>query len=501
MSKKIMDMIFIVFTIFAMLLSESGLAFGAPLHLTEPANWLEIPFSSNISGLYSLGDVNNDGKADLVIYSTYQGQAWVALSTGSRFAPPTLWANGLPSSQELGIEFDIADVNGDGKADFIGFVHGNGSEPGSANVYVALSSGSVFQYGSNPVWNDGFCITEQICKLADLNGDGKADLIAFTPITGLVWTSLSLGNSFGQNAVWNNYFCIRGEVCEVGDVEGDRKEDLILFKPNAVGVEKGNVLISPSTGSGFGQVRYGHGYFCIDAERCLVGDMNADQRTDILLVKGMSSDINQPAEVLVSLSNGQKFINADPFKWANPRRSSGTSGWGPFYLGDVTGDGRSDLLQVDTVGVPTSGGGSRTVKTVFVVYTTSDRQQDSGSSPSSPSQPSGGVQAVDLYNCDPDQHQFYYWIADLTTGSSPDVRGPINAMYSEWGTCPDPADAPENVPLSNGHTYEIVVVDPLSIGCEGRNDPTIVGCRKHSALFLGNDEGPVFSWIISAQGF
>lgn len=443
MPKKFYKYVLIAFMVTALLLGENRLATGAQLRLDASATWLQYPYSSNIGGFYSLGDVNSDGKEDLVIYSTSQGRAWVALSTGSGFAQPALWATGLPSSQQLGMEFDVgwydvADVSGDGKADFVVFIHGDGQASGSADVYVALSTGSGFQYASNPVWNDGFCITEQICKLADVNGDGKADLVAFTPITGLVWTSLSNGNSFGQNAVWNNYFCIRGEVCEVGDVDGDKKADLILFKPNAAGVEKGNVLISPSTGSSFGQVRYGHGFFCIDSERCLVADTNGDRKSDILLVKGMSYAINQPAEVLVSLSNGQQFINADPFNWGNPRRSSGTSGWGPFYVGDVTGDGRADLLQVDVVGIPTAGGGSRSDKYAFVIYATTDRQP-SPTPPSNPSQPSGGVQAVNLYNCDPDQHQFYYWIADLTAGGQPNMRGPIDAMYSESGFCPDPA--------------------------------------------------------------
>ncbi len=221
-------------------------AAGAPLHFSTQQEWLDVPIPSAADGQIALSDVNGDGKADIVFYNADRGRAWVALSTGRSFQAPVEWCFGLPTTSAE-VQFTVADVNGDGKADFIAFVHGDGQSAGSANVYVALSTGAGFQYPQQPVWNAGFCIAEQVCKVADVNGDGKADLIVFTPRLGLVWVSLSTGASFGANAVWNRYFCLVGEVCETGDVGGTKKSGLVDGKADLLQTD---VLSIPTGGGG-----------------------------------------------------------------------------------------------------------------------------------------------------------------------------------------------------------------------------------------------------------
>jgi|GEM_PF-2817765 hypothetical protein len=474
-------------------------ALAASLHFDEPRPWLNLPITTNISAR-EFGDVNGDGKADFVGYDQFSGTAVVALSSGQSFGTLRRWASGLPASKSTseGPWISVADVNGDRKADLIVFKHGDGQVAGSADVHVALSNGAGFQYTEQPVWNDGFCITEQVCKVADLNGDGKADLVAFTPLTGLVWASLSEGNRFGANAIWHKYFCISGEICDVGDVDGDRKSDILLLKPRAVGAQKGNVLIAGSTGSQFGTARYGHGYFCIDQERCLIGDLNADGKADMVLIKGMSADIQRPAEALVSLSDGEKFINATPFAWGKNLRRTAVGGWGTFALADVTGDGRSDLVLTESLSSPEAPGS--VTGTRLSVYAVTDQGRapvpDQVPPPGGDSEPAlAGVRQVNLFNCEPDQHRLYYWVADATLGTR-DSKGPVDAMYSEAGSCPDANDAPFTIDLTDGHIFEIVAVDPARLLCEGRNDPTILGCIVQRYTLRGNAKGGVLNIVI-----
>lgn len=261
---------------------------SAQLRFEDRVRWIHISRGSPVGdgGLPMLGDVNGDGKADLGIYNQQLGEVYVALSTGQGFSSPVRFATGLPKWNGRPFQADLVDVNGDGNADIVVLSRGRDDVPGDATALVALSTGTGFSFPARPTWNTSWCADYQTCLFGDLNGDRKMDMTAFTPNFGTLWGSISTGTAFGSNAMWHNFFCTRGEVCAIGDVDGDGRADAIAFKPNAPGSQKGNVLVARSTGSAFVDVSLGHGFFCIEAERCLVGDMNGDRRADIVLLKG-----------------------------------------------------------------------------------------------------------------------------------------------------------------------------------------------------------------------
>ncbi len=66
------------------------------------------------------GDVNGDGKTDLIAVnydvSTNTGSSWVMLSTGSGFSAPQQWSNQAFNGTKAML---AGDVNGDGKTDLI----------------------------------------------------------------------------------------------------------------------------------------------------------------------------------------------------------------------------------------------------------------------------------------------------------------------------------------------------------------------------------------------
>ncbi|WP_210316720.1 FG-GAP-like repeat-containing protein, partial [Bradyrhizobium sp. CIR3A] len=142
-----------------------------------------------------LADVNGDGKADIVGFG--QAGVFVSLATGSgHFAAPTFelaaFAPGAGgwSSDDL-FKRELADVNGDGKADIVGF--------GQAGVFVSLATGSghfgapsfelaAFTPGAGGWSSDDLYKRE----LADVNGDGKADIVGFGQAG--VFVSLATGS-------------------------------------------------------------------------------------------------------------------------------------------------------------------------------------------------------------------------------------------------------------------------------------------------------------------
>jgi hypothetical protein len=428
---------------------------------------------------WQAGDLTGDGRADLVTWASGDQPAIrVAASTGS----------GLGAERQWGVEIcatcfrEVADVNGDGKDDLVSFAWGETEQPGWADVSVSLSSGSGL--GGWQVWHSSFCIREQFCQVADVNGDAKADLVAFTPFTGKVWVSLSDGSKFGENSVWQEYFCIVGEQCRIGDTNGDDKADIIAFKPKAqAAVEKGNVLVALSAGDGFGTAQLWHGYFCIDNEQCIVGDLDGDNRTDIFLQKDWTENYHQ---ALSALSNGSQFVNNNPVVWSDAiYRGTG-------QLADVTGDGMMDLM----VKRENSGGGD-----TFVFYPASPRggcityrdpyTGSCGTSEPNPEPPPGatGYSKLEIWNCHTERRSVTVYVNGSPTTVDP--------HYNSLGICDERDEngaplEPVTVELDPG-LNEIAIVDPGQTGCEGRDDPTYQACLRQTPIILpGDADGPVY---------
>jgi hypothetical protein len=93
--------------------------------------------------------------------------------------------------------------------------------------------------------------------MGDVNGDGKADAIAFTQggnpgggPPGTAFVALSTGQSFSPPVEWSSRMCLAGETCAMGDVNRDHKADAIAFTQggNPGGGPPGTVFVAKSTG-------------------------------------------------------------------------------------------------------------------------------------------------------------------------------------------------------------------------------------------------------------
>ncbi|WP_433464164.1 FG-GAP-like repeat-containing protein [Spirillospora sp. CA-128828] len=149
------------------------------------------------TGSLAAGDVNGDGKADLVVGADTSSGGEVRVYTGTAaglgaFTVVDQDTDGVPGTEEPGDRFGAsvaaADVNGDGKADVaVGAPRetvGTTESAGAATVLYGSSDGltgaNAQQFGEGTAGvpgsvekNDYF--GSQV-SLADLNGDGKADL-------------------------------------------------------------------------------------------------------------------------------------------------------------------------------------------------------------------------------------------------------------------------------------------------------------------------------------
>lgn len=137
-------------------------------------------WTSNNQFHREVGDVNGDGRADIVGFGTAGTLVALGQANGSftaaGFALGNFGANQGWTSQDV-FARDLADVNGDGRDDIVGF--------GQAGTFVAHGQGDgsfsaaafdLANFGRNQGWTSDNVFHR---VLADLNGDGRADIIGF----------------------------------------------------------------------------------------------------------------------------------------------------------------------------------------------------------------------------------------------------------------------------------------------------------------------------------
>jgi hypothetical protein len=265
--------------------TSSGSAFGAKVKGHD--------FFSVTGEVPLTGDFNGDGRSDIATFT--RGDAadvFVALSNGSGFTGTSVkWHDYFATGTEKPA---VGDVNGDGRDDIITFTCGT-----AGDVYVALSTGSGF--GAGVKWSDSFCINDERPTVGDFDGDGRDDVVTFTGGTrGDAYVSLSNGAAFVQEGwLWHDNFAVGQELAGAADVNGDGRDDVITFTRG----DTADVYVSLSDGGRFVQNAWKwHDFFAVGTESPGLGDVNGDGRADIVTFTGGTA-----ADVFVATSTGSAF--------------------------------------------------------------------------------------------------------------------------------------------------------------------------------------------------
>jgi hypothetical protein len=216
-----------------------------------------------------------------------EGNTWVMLSTGRGFSPPTKWYTGLFSGSKAIL---LDDVNGDGRADLVAV--------GDTDTAVMLSSEQLpFPFAPGP----GFSGPDQ-------------------------WSGGPSGVPF-----------FGSKVTLLGDVTGDGRADLVAVNDNDIWVALSSEQPPFKSHPGFLEPARWSGERFFGTRATLLGDVTGDGRADLLAVNDN--------DTWVMLSSGTGF--SAPAQWSVE----------PFFgnkatlLGDITGDGRTDLVAVNVFSV------------------------------------------------------------------------------------------------------------------------------------------------------
>lgn len=270
-------------------------------------------------------------------------------SSGLSFAPVVTYSAGGADTNSVA----VADVNGDGRPDIVvaNFCAGVGGNCGAGSVGVLLSNGNgTFQpvsvYGSG-----GYQPSTVI--IADVNGDGRPDLVVANSCVSATNCSGSgtagsvgilLGNGDGTFQAAIAYDSGGNDAWDVAvaDVNGDGKADIVVANrcPDENCGGNGDGVVSVLFGHGDGTFESAVPYDAggLFTFSVAVADVNNDGRPDIIVADSFASYGNEASVVGVLLGNGD-----GTFQQAATYLSGGGSA-DSVAVTDVNGDGFPDLI-------------------------------------------------------------------------------------------------------------------------------------------------------------
>jgi predicted outer membrane repeat protein len=430
-------------------------------------------------GFLQVADLNHDGNADLVTTPGSQTDVAVSLGTGSYqststssatdygpFNPPTIYKNVVQSVGAL----LVADVNGDGFPDII---VGDGA---ADRIAVLLNQGNG-TFGA-PIYTSLGDLSPTNLAVADINKDGKADLIAvgfkddYVFEGGIVTLTGNGNGTFGNLHTYapsfeSNYTQPFGLA--VGDFNGDGYSDFVVTQD---AVQPGYVVFTNQKDGTFTAgptVSLG----AVIPHDVVAGDFNHDGKIDLAFdftgsnVLGYGTPTTD-IDVVMGIGNGT-FSAPTTYTFDNADDYISTSNQSLAYA-DLNNDGNGDLI-CSTEGEDTNA------SDVFVLYgaangTFSVNQKLSGLSPAGP------VQVADLNNdglpdivqgqtAYPNLDVFYGFSSTIVftggsqpyTGSPATITANVDTSAGETGT-PDIV----NYYLASDTSFSNPIADPTDVG-------------------------------------
>lgn len=285
-----------------------------------------LPASYSGGAAFCIGDVNGDGNLDVGLRGDSVGPTvMVGNGDGSFSLGATLSSSVRPGGLAFG------DFTGDGRVDLIAGPNATNGGPFSLFVYPGNGSGG---FGSPIATANGYGTVQRIVP-ADLDHDGKLDLmISEGTQSPKVWTLKGVGD--GTFTAKSQVALPAGEFA-LADLDGDGNLDAVANGTILLGngdrsFRAGSTFPTPATG---GVAR--------------TADLNGDGKTDVVVLS------NSQIGILLGQGNG----TFDPARWYSGNSAE------TFHLADFDGNGTIDVLDNSYELSPGNGDGTLRVPRAF----------------------------------------------------------------------------------------------------------------------------------------
>jgi hypothetical protein len=317
-----------------------------PVEFAKAASYETLYESSPVA----VGDLNEDGKPDLVVVSDSTVSILFGNGDGTFQQPVNIETQGAYDADGVA----IADVNGDGHLDLV-VANVAQCRECNAGVGVLLGNGDGSFQTAVTYAADGYFVSS--VAAADLNGDGKLDLVV-----GSMCQSINdCNNGYGPGEVsvllGNGDGTFQSPVCygsggygavsiAAEDLNADGHPDLVVanfYYPYDIGVLLGN-------GDGTFQAAETYSSGGEEPDGVVIGDVNGDGRPDLIIANYLLCGECSSGGVGVLLGNGDGTFQA-PASYGSFDSALSVA------MGDVNGDGNLDLIVGNRCGTNCNGTG------------------------------------------------------------------------------------------------------------------------------------------------